>query len=62
MKREPNPTEVFSNCRAGTGPDAINLAKACWAGGTAQIYVNTTLPAGTTYEQVAPPSSTPSRA
>ena len=44
--------EVFSNCRAGTGTGAINLAKACWAGGTAQIYVNTTLPAGTTYEQV----------
>jgi 2',3'-cyclic-nucleotide 2'-phosphodiesterase (5'-nucleotidase family) len=45
-------TEVFSNCRAGTGAGAINLAKACWAGGTAQIYVNSTLPAGTTYEQV----------
>jgi 2',3'-cyclic-nucleotide 2'-phosphodiesterase (5'-nucleotidase family)/predicted AlkP superfamily phosphohydrolase/phosphomutase len=47
-----SPTEVFSNCRAGTGAGALNLAKACWAGGTAQIYVNTTLPAGTTYEQV----------
>lgn len=35
-----SPTEVSSNCRAGTGPDAINLAKACWSGGTAQIYVN----------------------
>jgi len=46
------PTEVFSNCRAGTGDCAINLAKACWAGGTAQIYVNTALPSGTTYEQV----------
>jgi len=46
------PTEVVSNCRAGTGTDAVNLAKACWAGGTAQIYVNTTLPAGTTYAQV----------
>jgi 2',3'-cyclic-nucleotide 2'-phosphodiesterase (5'-nucleotidase family) len=45
-------TEVFSNCRSGTGTGAINLAKACWAGGTAQIYVNATLPAGTTYEQV----------
>jgi len=44
------PTEQISNCRAGTG--AINLAKACWAGATAQIYVNTTLPAGTTYSQV----------
>jgi 2',3'-cyclic-nucleotide 2'-phosphodiesterase (5'-nucleotidase family) len=46
------PTEVFSNCRSGTSAGAVNLAKACWAGGTAQIYVNTTLPAGTTYEQV----------
>jgi 2',3'-cyclic-nucleotide 2'-phosphodiesterase (5'-nucleotidase family) len=45
-------TEVFSNCRAATGTGAVNLAKACWAGGTAQIYVNTSLPAGTTYEQV----------
>jgi 2',3'-cyclic-nucleotide 2'-phosphodiesterase (5'-nucleotidase family)/predicted AlkP superfamily phosphohydrolase/phosphomutase len=45
-------TEVFSNCRSGSGAGAVNLAKACWAGGTAQIYVNTTLPAGTTYEQV----------
>jgi 2',3'-cyclic-nucleotide 2'-phosphodiesterase (5'-nucleotidase family)/predicted AlkP superfamily phosphohydrolase/phosphomutase len=45
-------TEVTSNCRAATGTGAINNAKACWAGGTAQIYVNTTLPAGTTYEQV----------
>ena len=36
--------------RVGTG--SLNLAKACWAGGTAQIYVNSTLPAGTTYEQV----------
>src|SRR5262249_52602566 len=41
--------EQPSNCRAAA---TINLAKACWAGGTAQIYVNTTLPAGTTYEQV----------
>jgi 2',3'-cyclic-nucleotide 2'-phosphodiesterase (5'-nucleotidase family) len=45
-------SEVFSNCSAGSGTGAINLAKACWAGGTAQIYVNTTLPTGTTYEQV----------
>ena len=45
-------TEVFSNCRAATGTGPVNLAKACWAGGTAQIYVNSTLPAGTTYEQV----------
>ncbi len=47
------PSEVSSNCRAGVaGTGVINLAKACWAGGTAQIYVNTTLPAGTTYAQV----------
>ncbi len=45
-------SEVFSNCRAATGTGAVNLAKACWAGGTAQIYVNSTLPAGTTYAQV----------
>lgn len=44
--------EQISNCRAATGADAVNLAKACWAGGTAQIYVNTTLPVGVTYEQV----------
>ena len=40
----------LSNCRAGQG--AADLAKACWAGGTAQIYVNPTLPAGITYEAV----------
>jgi 2',3'-cyclic-nucleotide 2'-phosphodiesterase (5'-nucleotidase family)/predicted AlkP superfamily phosphohydrolase/phosphomutase len=44
--------EVVSNCRAATGAGAFTHAKACWAGGTAQIYVNPTLPAGTTYEQV----------
>lgn len=43
--------EVFSNCRAG-GDGSLNLAKACWAGGTAQIYINSSLPSGTTYEQV----------
>jgi 2',3'-cyclic-nucleotide 2'-phosphodiesterase (5'-nucleotidase family) len=37
-----------ANCRAA----ASDLAKACWAGGTAQFYVNTTLPSGVTYEQV----------
>jgi hypothetical protein len=37
-----------SNCGAAT----TDLAKACWAGGTIQIYVNTTLPAGVTYAQV----------
>ena len=36
-------TEVFSNCRAGSGTGAINLAKACWAGGTAQVYINVAL-------------------
>ena len=46
--------EQPSNCRAAVSADPapVNLAKACWAGGTAQIYVNTTLPAGTTYAQV----------
>ena len=44
--------EQTSNCRAATGAGAVNKAKACWAGGTAQIYVNTTLPAGVTYAQV----------
>ena len=39
----------LSNCRAG---NALDLAKACWAGGTVQIYVNPTLPQGVTYEQV----------
>ena len=39
---------LASNCRAAT----TDLAKACWAGGTTQIYVNTTLPAGITYEAV----------
>jgi 2',3'-cyclic-nucleotide 2'-phosphodiesterase (5'-nucleotidase family) len=37
-----------SNCRAA----ATDLTKACWAGGTVQVYVNPTLPSGTTYEQV----------
>ncbi len=37
-----------SNC----GAAATDLAKACWAGGTIQIYVNPVLPAGTTYEEV----------
>lgn len=44
--------EQPSNCRAATGAAAVNMAKACWAGGTAQIYVNTTLPAGTANAQV----------
>jgi 2',3'-cyclic-nucleotide 2'-phosphodiesterase (5'-nucleotidase family) len=41
--------EQPSNCRAAA---TTNLAKACWAGGTAQIYVNTVLPAGITYAAV----------
>ncbi len=44
--------EVSSNCRAATGTGAVNLAKACWAGGTAQIYINSSLPASVTYQQV----------
>jgi 2',3'-cyclic-nucleotide 2'-phosphodiesterase (5'-nucleotidase family) len=43
--------EVLANCRTTT-PAPGGLAKACWAGGTAQIYVNPTLPAGQTYEGV----------
>jgi 2',3'-cyclic-nucleotide 2'-phosphodiesterase (5'-nucleotidase family) len=45
--------EVTANCRTvpvTTG--SFGHAKACWAGGTAQIYVNPTLPAGETYEGV----------
>ena len=37
-----------SNCSALTS----DLTKACWAGGTAQIYINPTLPAGLTYSSV----------
>jgi 2',3'-cyclic-nucleotide 2'-phosphodiesterase (5'-nucleotidase family) len=37
-----------SNCSAAT----TDLTKACWAGGTIQVYVNPALPPGTTYEQV----------
>ncbi|MDP9492100.1 MAG: 5'-nucleotidase C-terminal domain-containing protein [Actinomycetota bacterium] len=37
-----------SNC----GAAATDLAKACWAGGTTQIYINQALPAGITYEAV----------
>jgi 2',3'-cyclic-nucleotide 2'-phosphodiesterase (5'-nucleotidase family) len=44
--------EVLANCRTPQGAGAFGLAKACWAGGTAQIYVNPTLPAGETYEGV----------
>jgi 2',3'-cyclic-nucleotide 2'-phosphodiesterase (5'-nucleotidase family)/predicted AlkP superfamily pyrophosphatase or phosphodiesterase len=45
-------SEVISNCRTPQGTGAFGLAKACWAGGTAQIYVNPTLPTGQTYEGV----------
>jgi 2',3'-cyclic-nucleotide 2'-phosphodiesterase (5'-nucleotidase family) len=44
--------EVSSNCRAVTTPGGFSNAKACWAGGTAQIYVNPTLSAGESYEGV----------
>ncbi len=37
-----------SNCGAATS----DLAKACWAGGTIQVYVNTIRPAGITYAAV----------
>ncbi len=40
---------ALSNCRA---QNAADLAKACWAGGTTQVYVNPTLPAGITYEAI----------
>ena len=44
--------EITANCRTVTTAGGFGLAKACWAGGTAQIYVNPTLPAGQTYEGV----------
>ena len=44
--------EITANCRSVTTAGGFGYAKACWAGGTAQIYVNPTLPAGLTYEQV----------
>ncbi len=46
---DPAAAGSLSNCRAGSAAD---LAKACWAGGTVQIYVNPALPAGITYEAV----------
>jgi 2',3'-cyclic-nucleotide 2'-phosphodiesterase (5'-nucleotidase family)/predicted AlkP superfamily phosphohydrolase/phosphomutase len=59
IQKNADGTEVFSNCRAATGTTAINLAKACWAGGTAQIYINpgalydpASRPLAPTYEQV----------
>lgn len=44
--------EVVGNCRTGTGTGALNVAKACWTGGTAQVYLNPDLSEGTTYEQM----------
>jgi 2',3'-cyclic-nucleotide 2'-phosphodiesterase (5'-nucleotidase family)/predicted AlkP superfamily phosphohydrolase/phosphomutase len=43
-----------SNCRPGTG-ETIGRAKACWAGGTVQIYLNVAGrdPAGGGFQQVA---------
>ncbi len=41
-----------ANTASNCGATATDLTKACWAGGTIQIYVNPTLPAGITYEQV----------
>src|SRR4051794_14639701 len=43
-----------SNCGAAT----TDLSKACWAGGTIQVYVNTTLPAGITYAAVRAAATT----
>ena len=44
--------EVFSNCRAARARAPSTWPRPAGAGGTAQIYINTTLPSGTTYEQV----------
>src|SRR4051794_29285620 len=42
-----------SNANASNCGAAVNdLSKACWAGGTIQLYVNATLPAGITYAAV----------
>jgi 2',3'-cyclic-nucleotide 2'-phosphodiesterase (5'-nucleotidase family) len=41
-------SDAAANCAAA----ATDLAKACWAGGAIQVYVNATLPSGTTYEDV----------
>ena len=43
-----------SNCRPATG-ETIGKAKACWAGGTVQIYLNLAGrdPAGGGFQQVA---------
>ena len=49
--------------RHGSGNGAYvsgDLTKACWAGGTIQVYVTPTLPAGLTYAAVRARSRTPS--
>jgi 2',3'-cyclic-nucleotide 2'-phosphodiesterase (5'-nucleotidase family)/predicted AlkP superfamily phosphohydrolase/phosphomutase len=45
---------IAQNCNNPFGGPSIanDLTKACWAGGTIQIYVNPTLPVGITYEAV----------
>jgi 2',3'-cyclic-nucleotide 2'-phosphodiesterase (5'-nucleotidase family) len=43
--------ETTSGCSLANAA-GVNKAKACWAGATAQIYINSTLPEGVTYEQV----------
>ena len=47
-------SESAQNCNNPFGGPSIatDLTKSCWAGGTTQIYVNPTLPAGITYEAV----------
>src|SRR4029079_15997994 len=47
-------TPQTSNCRPATG-ETIGKAKACWAGGTVQIYLNLAgrYPAGGGFTQVA---------
>ncbi len=42
--------EQPSNCRAAVG--GVNLAKACWAGGTAQFYINPAEVSAANYETV----------
>jgi len=44
--------EQSSNCRAAAGAGAVNMAKACWAGGTAQIYINPAAVSAANYEAV----------
>jgi len=44
--------ESGANTASNCGAITSDLAKACWAGGTIQVYVNPTLPSGITYEDV----------